>query len=120
MDLKISADAEWKSVSYEHAKEILKKTRIRTGSLSLDELETLAHVAPRDLKKRRRDTLIESDSDDDMNSTIIAPQIWAVTLQLIKRKPTLFFTFFALPGQEESYVFFVFYLITACAKNIGT
>ena len=40
----------------------------------------------------------------------VSPQIWAVTLQLIKRKPTLFFTFFALPGQEESYVFFTYLL----------
>ena len=68
MDLKVAT--EWKSVSYEHAKEILKKTRIRTGSFSIEELETMAEVTPRDLKKRRRDT-VDSDSDEDMDSTVI-------------------------------------------------
>ena len=71
MDIKISSEAEWKCVSYEHAKEILKKTRVRTESFTLDELEAMAEVAPRDLKKRRRDTLADTDSDDDMDSTVI-------------------------------------------------
>ena len=71
MDVRISPEAEWKCVSYEHAKVIMKKTRARTESLSIDELEAMAEVAPRDLKKRRRETLDESDSDDDMNSTVI-------------------------------------------------
>ena len=71
MDIKINADSEWKLVTYEQAREILKKTRARTESFSIEELETLAEVAPRDLKKRRRETLPDSDSDDDMNSTVI-------------------------------------------------
>ena len=70
MDLKTSSESEWKCVSYEQAREILKKTRARTESFSIEELESMAEVAPRDLKKRRRETL-DSDSDEDMNSTII-------------------------------------------------
>ena len=70
MDIKVSSDSEWKAVSYDHAREILKKTRVRTESFTIEELESMAEVAPRDMKKRRRDT-IDSDSDDDMNSTII-------------------------------------------------
>ena len=71
MDVKVSPEADWKCVSYEHAKIIMKKTRTRTESLSIDELEAMAEVAPRDLKKRRRETLDDSESDDEMNSTVI-------------------------------------------------
>ena len=70
MDIKTSSEADWKAVSYEQAREILKKTRVRTESFSIEELEAMAEVAPRDLKKRRRETL-DSDSDNDMDSTII-------------------------------------------------
>lgn len=48
MDIKISADADWKLVTYDKVREILKKTRARTESFSIEELETLAEVAPRD------------------------------------------------------------------------
>ena len=71
MDLKISSSAEWRCVSYEHAKQILGKTRARTESFSIEELESMAEVEPRDLKKRRRETLLDSESDDEMDSTVI-------------------------------------------------
>ena len=71
MDIRVTPEADWKCVSYEHAKIIMKKTRTRTESFSIDELEAMAEVAPRDLKKRRRETLADSDSDDEMNSTVI-------------------------------------------------
>ena len=70
MDIKVTSEAEWKCVTYEQAREILKKTRARTESFSIEELETMAEVEPRDLKKRRRETLA-SDSEEDMDSTVI-------------------------------------------------
>lgn len=70
MDIKVSGDSDWKAVSYDHAREILKKTRTRTESFTIEELESMGDVVPRDTKKRRWET-IDSDSDDDMNSTII-------------------------------------------------
>ena len=71
MDVRTGMNAEWKCVTYEQAREILKKTRERTESFSIEELESMAEVAPRNLKKRRRETLNDSDTDDDMNSTVI-------------------------------------------------
>lgn len=71
MDVKTSSHSEWKCVSYEEALEILKKTRARTESFSIEELESMAEVAPRDMKKRRRETLLDSDSDKDMDNTVI-------------------------------------------------
>ena len=73
MDVKISPDSDWKSVTYEQAREILKKTRARTESFSLEELEAMADVEPRSQRKRRRETLADSESEneDDLDSTII-------------------------------------------------
>ena len=71
MDVKVSVDSDWKSIMYEQAREILKKSRARTESFTLEELETMADVEPRGQKKRRRETLLDSESDDDLDSTII-------------------------------------------------
>ena len=72
MDVKLTSEAEWKSISYDQAREILKKTRTRTESFTLEELENMADVDQGGKKKRRRETLDDSESDnDDLNSTII-------------------------------------------------
>ena len=71
MDVKINNDADWKTIMYDQARQILKKTRVRTESFSLEELENMADVAPGGQKKRRRETLDDSQSDDDLDSTII-------------------------------------------------
>ena len=71
MDVKISTDSEWKSIMYSQAREILKKTRVRTESFSLEELEEMADIDQGGQKKRRRQTLADSDSDEDLDSTII-------------------------------------------------
>ena len=71
MDFKVSPTSDWKSVFYDQAKEILKKTRVRTESFTIEELETMADIAPRDMKKRQRETLLDSESEDILDSTII-------------------------------------------------
>ena len=71
MDVKINNDADLKTIMYDQARQILKKTRVRTESFSLEELENMADVAPGGQKKRRRETLDDSQSDDDLDSTII-------------------------------------------------
>ena len=72
MDVKVNPESDWKSILYEQAREILKKTRARTESFSLEELESMADVEQGGQKKRRRETLLDSDSDsDEHDSTII-------------------------------------------------
>ena len=70
MDVKINSESEWKTIMYDQARQIIKKTRARTESFSLEELETMANVG-RGQKKRRRETLSDSESDEDLDSTII-------------------------------------------------
>lgn len=70
-DVKVSPEADWKSIAYEQAREILKKTRARTESFSLEELEDMADGEQGGQKKPRRETLPDSESEDDLDSTII-------------------------------------------------
>ena len=53
MDVKTSSESEWKTVVYDQAREILKKTRARTESFSLEELEDMADIGAGEKKKRR-------------------------------------------------------------------
>ena len=71
MDVKINSESGWKTIMYDQARQIIKKTRARTESFSLEELETMADVGRGGQKKRRRETLTDSESDEDLDSTII-------------------------------------------------
>ena len=72
MDVLTSAESGWRTIMYEDARAVLKKTRARTESITLEELEDMVDVAPGGRRKRRRETMDESDDDDDdMDSTII-------------------------------------------------
>ena len=67
MDVCLSPTSGWKTVEYVDAKSILSKTRVRTESFSLEELENLVEVP----RKRRRETLRDTDDSDDNDETII-------------------------------------------------
>ena len=67
MDVCLSPASGWKSVEYVDAKSILGKARVRTESFSLQELENLVEIP----RKRRRETLRDTDSDEDMNDDTV-------------------------------------------------
>lgn len=67
MDVKIDSESEWKQIYHEDARKTLKKTRVRSESLSVDELEALVDIPV--TSKKRRCTLADSDSDEDMNES---------------------------------------------------
>ena len=67
MDVCLTPTSGWKTVEYVDAKSILGKARVRTESFSLQELEDLVEVP----RKRRRETLRDTDSDDDMNDETV-------------------------------------------------
>ena len=65
---------EWRTILYDDAKAILKKTRDRVESLSRDELEDLVDLEPSAASRKRRRTLADSESsdmDDDENDVTI-------------------------------------------------
>ena len=65
MDVLTQPDATWRNVLYEDAKIITKKSRERSGSISVGELEDMCDLGPGAPRKRRRETLLDSESDDD-------------------------------------------------------
>ena len=69
MDVLTAPDAGWRTILFTDAKVILSKTRERSDSVSMSELEDMCGLTgPR---KRRRETVIDSDSSDDNDDTII-------------------------------------------------
>ena len=71
MDVLTAPGGTWKAVVYEDAKSILAKSRVRTESMSLEELEGSVDLGPGGPRKRRRQTLQDSDSDEDENDNTI-------------------------------------------------
>ena len=63
MDVKLDASAEWRQISHDDARNTLKKTRARSESISVDELEALVDIPV--VSKKRRRTVADSDSDDE-------------------------------------------------------
>ena len=74
MDILRGTGGEWRTIMYNDARAILKKSRERVESLSRNELEDLVDLQPDNSRKRRR-TLADSDSsdmeDDDENDVTI-------------------------------------------------
>ena len=65
MDVLTSPEAGWRTIEYVDAKSVLKKARERTESVSTQELEDMVDLGPGGPRKRRRETLLDSESDDD-------------------------------------------------------
>ena len=71
MDVQTTAGGPWKTVGYEDAKIALKRSRARTDSFSLGELEEIVGNGGSSRSKRRRESAVDSDSSDDNDSTIV-------------------------------------------------
>ena len=72
MNVLTSREAQWRTIAYEDAKVIMKKTRERTDSISRRELEEMVDVDGS--RKKRRRTLTDSESsdmEDDNDVTIV-------------------------------------------------
>lgn len=63
MDVCLKPTDSWKTIEFQEAKTILKKSRTRTESFSLQELEQMVEIP----RKRRRETLLD-ESEDGMES----------------------------------------------------
>ena len=76
MDILQKPGGEWRTILYDDARTILKKSRERVESISVDELEDLVDLNPPVLARKRRRTIEGSDSsdedaDDDNDVTIV-------------------------------------------------
>ena len=70
MDVLTQPGSTWRPVLFSDAKTILSKSRERSESVSIAELEDMCDMGPGSRRKRRRETLLSSDSSDD-DDTII-------------------------------------------------
>ena len=70
MDVLTRPDSSWRTILYDDAKTILARTRERTDSVSVAELEDMCDMGPGGPRKRRRETILSSESSDN-DDTII-------------------------------------------------
>ena len=72
MDVQTKPDTPRYTIMYNDAKTILKKSRSRTDSISVAELEEMCDLGPGAPRKRSRQTLLDSDeSDDELDDTVV-------------------------------------------------
>ena len=70
MDILTLPDASWRTILYDDAKIIMSKNRERTESVTVAELEDMCNLGPGSPRKRRRETLLDSESSDNDDNII--------------------------------------------------
>ena len=93
MDILQKPGSEWRTILYEDARAILKKSRERVESISRDELEDLVDLSPPAASRKRRRQTVEgsnlSDMDDD-NDVMIVENNSQTNNTSTKRSPVCF------------------------------
>ena len=78
MDIKISADSDWKTILYNDAKLLLKRSKDNNVQMRKDELDSLVNLASpksnNDNNNKRDEIMISDSDDDDYSDAVVVPE----------------------------------------------